>query len=167
MKKKFFPLQLWKWAMLRAYRRTSFSNQQSVNSHDRKEQRKFNEIRFQTAATCYPQQSEGIASGTALSRCWYRNWWNLLGTTPNLPPHSLLQVDAGIPAVSFILKVVCVALTTAIPELCTGIGLRVVVPPDPVLPTRTGFKRLAAPPTWRMKKMTTVLVDHHHHNVAG
>lgn len=56
----------------------------------------------------------------------------------------LLRVDAGIPAVGLSLKVVCVALTASVPELGTGIGLRVIVPLDYVLPTGTWVQRLAA-----------------------
>lgn len=66
--------------------------------------------------------------------------------------HSLLCVDAGIPAVSFSLKVVCIALTASIPELCAGIGLGVIVPLDYVLSTGTWVQRLTAPFIWKDKK---------------
>ena len=77
--------------------------------------------------------------------CW-------LCTHPSLQTHSLLRVDAGVLAASFSLKVVCVALTTSVPELSAGVGLGVVVPPDYVLPTGTGVQRLTAPPIWKDKK---------------
>lgn len=69
----------------------------------------------------------------------------MLITLPTpLSPNSLLRVHAGTPAGRFSLKVVCVALTTSIPELGTGVGLRVVVPLDYVLTTGTWFQRLTA-----------------------
>lgn len=60
-------------------------------------------------------------------------------------PNSLLRVDAGVPAVGFSLKVICIALTASIPELGTGVGLGVVVPLDYILPAGTWVQRLTAP----------------------
>lgn len=57
---------------------------------------------------------------------------------------SLLRVDAWAPALGLSLKVVCVALATSKPELGTGIGLGIVVPPDYILSTGPRVQRLAA-----------------------
>lgn len=56
----------------------------------------------------------------------------------------LLRVDAYIPADGFGLKVVCIALASSVPELGTGVGFWVVVPPDHILPTKPGVQRLDA-----------------------
>lgn len=48
---------------------------------------------------------------------------------------SPLRVDTESLAVKLCLKVVQIAKAASIPELCTSIGVRVIVPPDNIVPT--------------------------------
>lgn len=53
---------------------------------------------------------------------------------------SPLRVDTESLAVKLCLKVVQIAKATSIPELCTSIGLGVIVPPSNIVPTWSRVK---------------------------